>query len=109
MSAFPPLATELRTLLEVRFVPSRDIIHRAEAKEKPPHGGISRALLVGRSKRLVFHYQADFSKTSVNQSGSLIMTGWPDVVFSKTVQDLSALHSANALSNAASGNLGKRM
>src|ERR1700680_1559209 len=49
------------------------------------------------------------SKTPVNHSGSLIITGWPDVVFSKTVQELSALHSPNALSNAANGYLGKRM
>jgi hypothetical protein len=27
MSAFPPIATKLRTSLEVRFVPTRDIDH----------------------------------------------------------------------------------
>src|SRR5690349_11971259 len=46
-------------------------------------------------------YQAALSKTPVNQSGSTIITEWPDVVFSRTVQDLSALHSPTALSNAA--------
>lgn len=46
-------------------------------------------------------YHAPFTNTSVNQSGWLIMTEWPDVVFSRTVQELSDLHSSAALSKAA--------
>ena len=44
---------------------------------------------------------AAFNNTSVNQSGWLIVIEWPDVVFSRTVQNLSDLHSSAALSKAA--------
>ena len=34
VSAFPPIATELRTSLEVRFVPGRDMRDARHPKEK---------------------------------------------------------------------------
>jgi hypothetical protein len=36
MSALPSIATELRTLLEVRFVPTGDIARWSEMKEAAP-------------------------------------------------------------------------
>ena len=39
MSAFPPLATKLRTSLEVRFVPDPDMPETSYTQKKPPGGG----------------------------------------------------------------------
>jgi len=53
------------------------------------------------ARKPMVQYQTACSKTRVSHSGSSTITAWPDVVFSNAVQDLSALHSANALSRAA--------
>jgi hypothetical protein len=45
-SAFPPIATELRTSLEVRFVPEADIEHRRAGQKKDRWKAALSALLI---------------------------------------------------------------
>src|SRR5258706_16019782 len=99
-SAVHPTTDIAKILRHVRFVQRREVGCAHAATLTPPSFDARRPVLLS---------QTACSKTPVSHSGSLIITEWPDVVFSRTVQDLSALHSANALSNAAIGNLGKRM
>lgn len=53
--------------------------------------------------------QAACTSTPVSHSGSITIAACSDVVFTMVVQDLSALHSSNALSKKAAGYLGRRM
>src|SRR6516225_628054 len=68
------------------------------------HGHALRIRRIGH----ILDYAA-FIKTSASHSGSSSIMTWPEVVFSITVHEGSALHSAIALLNADAGNLEQRM
>jgi hypothetical protein len=49
LSAIPPIATELRTLRQVRKVPTTDVAFSRVAKKKPPEGGSSNLMIADQA------------------------------------------------------------